>query len=454
MSIYTFLDVETPNRRNNRICSIGIEQTDDCGSVKYSEHFYVNPEQGFDYRNIELHGIAPADVMNERTFSELWRDEIGDILNGSIYVAHNVSFDLGVIGKTLDYYGLEKPAISYIDTIDLATHLLSLDDYKLPTICAHYEVPLISHHNALSDAHACNKIFWNMVDEFDLAGLNGVPWHWKNYNPLADKSSSCDQAMTDLYGITLGIAADKRILPEELQSLTNWMIRNEHHKRSAFLHEAFALLDQVLEDGIVSEPERISILNLTRPFVLNGHNSQNTIKTQTLIGVLRGISCDGRINAREAEALQEWIEDLAIQGNASVEKLRQKLTNALEDGEIDASEEEELLALCQQVIDPMTGYADSNEDKLQGEGVAFQGNRFVLTGNFTKGSKKAVEAFIEACGGEIAKNVSKKVAYLVVGGEGSEAYSCGNYGTKIQKAMDLQEKGCAICIIAEEQLGM
>lgn len=38
----TFLDVETPNRSNSKICSIGVVRTDANGNTEYERHFYVN----------------------------------------------------------------------------------------------------------------------------------------------------------------------------------------------------------------------------------------------------------------------------------------------------------------------------------------------------------------------------------------------------------------------------
>ena len=60
--------------------------------------------------------------------------------------------------------------------------------------------------------------------------------------------------------------------------------------------------------------------------------------------------------------------------------------------------------------------------------------------------------YIVSRGGEVAGNVSGKVAYVVVGGEGSSDYAYGNYGSKVKKAMDLQAKGKPIQIIAETDL--
>ncbi len=44
--------------------------------------------------------------------------------------------------------------------------LVHLKDHKLPTICEHYSIEL-DHHNALSDAKACAKIWCNLKQDKD-----------------------------------------------------------------------------------------------------------------------------------------------------------------------------------------------------------------------------------------------------------------------------------------------
>ena len=70
--VYSFIDVETPNKRNDRICSIGLVQVTDEGEVVNEQHCLVNPECRFDDINMEIHGIAPIDVKDAVTFPELW----------------------------------------------------------------------------------------------------------------------------------------------------------------------------------------------------------------------------------------------------------------------------------------------------------------------------------------------------------------------------------------------
>lgn len=164
--LITFLDVETPNRHNDRICSIGIVQTDMCGGVVNSLSRLVNPEAPFDDICMRIHGIAPIDVKGAPSFAELWDSSLSAMLAQSNVVAHNASFDLSVIWKCLTGYDLQAPELRYACTMCMMKSMHpELASHKLPSICDFFNIPMSKHHEAMSDAEACKDIFWAMVAE-------------------------------------------------------------------------------------------------------------------------------------------------------------------------------------------------------------------------------------------------------------------------------------------------
>lgn len=70
---YTAVDVETPNRNNDSICSIGIVHME-YGAPVYRREFLVNPREHFDDYNIKIHGITPIMVENAPLFPEVWAE--------------------------------------------------------------------------------------------------------------------------------------------------------------------------------------------------------------------------------------------------------------------------------------------------------------------------------------------------------------------------------------------
>lgn len=155
-------DVETPNFNNDRICSIGITIIED-DKVVSNVNYLVNPECGFDYRNINIHGIRPEDVVSAPKFPEIWKMIREDFLS-SLLVAHNAIFDLGVLKKTLYYYGFEEPLVYYVDTLKIARVMLKdTVNHKLPTLCGYYDIEL-NHHDSGSDSNACAELLLNLIN--------------------------------------------------------------------------------------------------------------------------------------------------------------------------------------------------------------------------------------------------------------------------------------------------
>jgi DNA polymerase III subunit epsilon len=182
--------VETPNFKNDRICSLGLTVIDN-GAVTASKYFLVNPECAFSYQNIQIHGITPGEVSGAPTFPEVW-EEIGALFRAHLVAAHNATFDLCVLRKTLLAYGIHEAPARYVCTLRMARRLLKeAENHRLPTLCEWYGIPL-EHHNASSDSDACAKVLCRLVksglrleqyiNAYDLAapGTPGAPYYRKN----------------------------------------------------------------------------------------------------------------------------------------------------------------------------------------------------------------------------------------------------------------------------------
>jgi hypothetical protein len=74
------------------------------------------------------------------------------------------------------------------------------------------------------------------------------------------------------------------------------------------------------------------------------------------------------------------------------------------------------------------------------EEIEIAGYYFVLTGTFTSGKRKDIENLINQQGGKVLqKKVTKSTDYLVVGEVTSRDWKYGNYGTKIEKALEIRD---------------
>ena len=162
MERFIAFDVETPNRRNDRMSAIGITVIED-GVISRQYDSLIDPETHFDYFNVKLTGISEKSVRNAPKFPELWA-QIRPLMESGLIVAHNAVFDMGVLKKCLQDYGITwKPYVHYICTVQMGRRLLPGMSHSLNVLCDHYGISL-DHHQAGSDSRACAEILLRYLE--------------------------------------------------------------------------------------------------------------------------------------------------------------------------------------------------------------------------------------------------------------------------------------------------
>lgn len=84
--------------------------------------------------------------------------------------------------------------------------------------------------------------------------------------------------------------------------------------------------------------------------------------------------------------------------------------------------------------------------------ITIENQKICLTGTFDFGDRNSVKKCLAAKGAIMVDSVTKATDILIVGGQGSESWSMGNYGDKVKKALKWQEKGSHIRIVAEKDI--
>lgn len=174
---YIALDVETPNSKNDGICSIGtLLMTDD----KITDEWYtlVDPEDIFEDFNISIHHIHPRDVIGAPRFEEVW-SKISGYVSNRVIIAHNAEFDLTVLAKALENRRLPMPEMKYICTVNLGKRVHYnggnvKGDLVLSNFARTLGVELEQHHNALFDTRACAGIFLRLHEMYDFSSADYV----------------------------------------------------------------------------------------------------------------------------------------------------------------------------------------------------------------------------------------------------------------------------------------
>lgn len=165
---FVVFDVETPNRRNDRMSAIGITVIDE-GVIADEFYSLINPETYFEDFNTKLTGINEETVCNSPKFPQVWQ-KIAPVMESGLLVAHNAVFDMGVLKKCLSHYDIHwKGSVDYLCTVQVGRRLLPDMKRNLNVLCEHYGIPL-DHHQAASDSRACAQILLRYMENgFDIA---------------------------------------------------------------------------------------------------------------------------------------------------------------------------------------------------------------------------------------------------------------------------------------------
>jgi DNA polymerase III subunit epsilon len=161
--LYAIVDIETTGgyAAASGITEIAVYVSD---GKKIVDRFHtmVNPVYTIPPYVEALTGITNAMVENERTFGDI-AEELFNVLNDKIFVAHNVNFDFSFI----KYYLAESGY--YLNSKKLCTVRLSrkilpgLSGYGLGRLCKHLNIPIENRHRAGGDAMATTILFHHLM---------------------------------------------------------------------------------------------------------------------------------------------------------------------------------------------------------------------------------------------------------------------------------------------------
>ncbi len=180
--------------------------------------------------------------------------------------------------------------------------------------------------------------------------------------------------------------------------------------------------------------------------------SEDTQSLNLLKGLLLGVTCDNVLTEAEVMSLKNWVDNnRQLEGHYPFDFVLSEIDKALEDGVLEQAELDHMLQVFSDVLDPVENFSEKTEEASTA--ISFDGKSVCLTGEFVHFEQRTeLENILAGKGAIIKKSVIKALDYLIVGGNGSENWSCGNYGTKVKRALELQEKGSQIKILKEEEL--
>lgn len=164
---FVALDFETANHQRNSVCEMGIAVVVG-GVIAESRSWLVRPQPNwFHAMNTRIHGIDASRVADEPEFDRVW-EEAKCYFEHANLVAHNASFDMGVLRHVLVQYELPPPTVSYFCSLAVARRAWKgLPSYGLKYLAQHFKIPL-NHHSAEPDAIASALIMLQAAEEHGI----------------------------------------------------------------------------------------------------------------------------------------------------------------------------------------------------------------------------------------------------------------------------------------------
>ncbi len=173
-----------------------------------------------------------------------------------------------------------------------------------------------------------------------------------------------------------------------------------------------------------------------------------------LIGLARGLACDGAIDQGEVEFLQRWLAANAeISDQPVVRTLYARVNDILADGVADARERAELL----ETLGSFSGREFELGEALKPTTLplcnpypvlSWAGRSYCFTGTFSYGKRGHCEqAVVER--GASAGSLTQRTNVLVIGAYVTESWKHSTFGNKIIKAARMRDEGVPIAIVSE-----
>jgi DNA polymerase III subunit epsilon len=188
---FVAIDVETANADLASICQIGVAKYKN-GELAEEWSSLVDPEDYFDFINIDIHGITEEDVAGKPTFPEV-ASQLADFLDGAVCVSHT-HFDRVSISRALEKYELPDFDTTWLDSARVARRAweeFSWGGYGLANVCNKigYE---FNHHDALEDAKASGRV---LLAAIERTGLDISAWLKRVNQPIDPNNVSTGAAI-------------------------------------------------------------------------------------------------------------------------------------------------------------------------------------------------------------------------------------------------------------------
>lgn len=172
---FASIDFETANFLRGSPCAVGIVIVDN-GRITKRERWLMRPPKPADFFedfNTSIHGITAKDVRKRPRFNRLLPNLL-NIIGDRPIVAHNASFDLGVLREACNLSNIPWPELTYTCTMVISRSMLKLPSYKLPFCAEAMDISIDDHHDPLSDAEVAAELLLSLAHKAQINNLHDL----------------------------------------------------------------------------------------------------------------------------------------------------------------------------------------------------------------------------------------------------------------------------------------
>ncbi len=162
---YSFVDIETTgsHSRYDRIIEIGILRVEEDKLVKTYNQL-INPQTYLSPFISQMTGINADELETAPPFEHI-KEEILEVLDDTVFVAHNVRFDYGFIKNEFKRFGINYSA-KQLCTVKLSRKLFpQYKRHSLDSLIERFNFVTKNRHRAFDDA----KVVWDFFQKINLA---------------------------------------------------------------------------------------------------------------------------------------------------------------------------------------------------------------------------------------------------------------------------------------------
>lgn len=258
----------------DRVVEVGVVLLDDGGRVE--DEFCTLVDPGRDVGATSIHGILASDVRGAPTFTDV-APYLSALLSGRVVVAHNALFDLRFLGREFGRAGLPIGLSPALCTMRLAG-FFDRSMRSLASVCEALSIRLGSAHAALEDARATATALCRLrellgddalidaalVVDFDVDGSylgSGGVWTGRWADLVAGVRGNPGPFVEPCRAVSrCGAAVARRERDGYLATLVSALPDLE--RTPPTMAPYLAVLDQVLEDRLVSVSEAEQLITL------------------------------------------------------------------------------------------------------------------------------------------------------------------------------------------------